>query len=449
MLKTTEILPFRGICFNPRIIDNLADVITPPFDVISAAEQHAFYDRHPNNIVRLIRGKATEFDTRQQNPHSRAARHFQQWLSEGILVQDPTPTIYLTALDFDLDGRRVTRYGAILMVRLHPFEEGLVLPHEKTFTNVKSERLSLMKACHANFSPIFSLTADDDGRFLEQIASMAAGQPTDLQFDDHIECRHRLWRISEPDRIDRIVAGIAGRPLYIADGHHRYETALNYRNWVRETQPGWGGNHPANYVMMYLCSMRDPGLVIRPAHRLLTEVPRDRLEALISRAGDYFDIHTIAFNENERDAAMDTLTRSLNGCGGRTCIGAFRKNDRSFYCLTLKDKGIMDRRFGDELAPSLRNIDVTVLTHLIFMELLGFDRSRLDNEKLIEYTVDVKAAVHSVVRGDSDIAFILNPTGVGQVKEVADSGEVMPRKATYFYPKVVTGLVMRRLDGDK
>ena len=268
MLKTTEILPFRGIGFNPQKIDHLADVITPPFDVISPAEQHAFYDRHPNNIVRLIRGKATEYDTRQQNPHTRAARHFQEWLSEGILVQDSMPAVYLTTLDFDFEGRRVTRYGAILLVRLHPFEAGVVLPHEKTFTNVKSERLSLMKACHANFSPIFSMTADDKGRCLEQIRSLTTFQPPAFQFDDHQGFRHRLWRITETDRIEGIAGAVGGRPLYIADGHHRYETALNYRNWLSETDPGFNDNHPANYVMMYLCSMRDPGLIIRPAHRV-------------------------------------------------------------------------------------------------------------------------------------------------------------------------------------
>ena len=440
-----DVIPFRGILYNPDKVDNLADVITPPFDVISGTEQEVFYARSPYNMVRLILGKASADDSPSHNPHSRAADHLKNWVADRSLVRDIVPAFYLTTLDFTIDNRLVTRSGLIAAVRLAPFDAGIILPHERTFTNVKSERLALMKACHANFSPIFAMVPDDDGDFTNLTRHLASERTPDITFRAHDGFQHKLWRIVDADSVVSIGAALQSRKLYIADGHHRYETALNYRNWVHAGHPNLSDGHPANFVMMYLCSMADPGLFIRPAHRLLRDVPLSAIDRLLVRAKPYFEIETISFRGSERDGSLERFIGKLSGSGIGQSIGMAVKDRRAFYCLTLKNSPELNDLFGPDCPGPLRKLDVTVLTRLIFTEFLDFDQARLDNEKLIDYTTDAREAVGRVDRGDFDACFILNPTSVEQVRDVADQGLVMPRKATYFYPKVTTGLVINPL----
>jgi uncharacterized protein (DUF1015 family) len=440
-----DVIPFRGILYNPEKVDNLADVITPPFDVISVTEQEVFYARSPFNMVRLILGKASADDSPSHNPHSRAADYLKNWVAERALVRDIVPAFYLTTLDFTIDNRLVTRSGLIAAVRLAPFDAGIILPHEHTFTNVKSERLALMKACHANFSPIFAMVPDDDGDFINLIRHLSTERTPDIAFRAHDGFQHKLWRVVDSDSVLNVSAALQFRKLYIADGHHRYETALNYRKWVHAGHPNLSDGHPADFVMMYLCSMADPGLVIRPAHRLLRDVPSSAIDRLLVRAKPYFEIETISFRGSERDSALERFIGKMNGNGIGQSIGMALKDRRAFYYLTLKNSPALDDLFGLDCSGPLRQLDVTVLTRLIFTEFLEFDQARLDNEKLIDYTTDAREAVGRVKCGDFDACFILNPTSVEQVKNVADQGLVMPRKATYFYPKVTTGLVINPL----
>ena len=441
-----DVIPFRGIFYNPDKANNLADVVTPPFDVISNAEQEVFYARSSHNVVRLILGKSSAGDTPSHNPHSRAADYLQNWLAERSLVRDTAPAFYLTNLDFTIDNRPVTRSGLIAAVRLVPFDAGVILPHERTFSNVKSERLALMKACHANFSPIFAMVPDDAADFISLTRHLSSERTPDIAFKAHDGFQHKLWRIADSDSVKKISAALQARKLYIADGHHRYETALNYRNWVHAGHPNLSDGHPANFVMMYLCSMADPGLVIRPAHRLLRDVPSSAIDRLLVRAKPHFEIETISFRGSERDGAIERFVGKLDGSGIGQSIGMAVKDRRAFYYLTLKNSPDLNDLFGADCPGSLRQLDVTVLTRLILTEFLEFDQARLDNEKLIDYTTDAREAIARVDRGDFDVCFILNSTSVEQVRNVADQGLVMPRKATYFYPKVITGLVINPLN---
>ncbi|KPJ76788.1 MAG: hypothetical protein AMJ54_10265 [Deltaproteobacteria bacterium SG8_13] len=436
-----EVQPFKGLRFNAAKAGKLADIITPPFDVISESDQSLFYERSPYNMVRLIRGKTTAYDTRGSNPHSRASDYLKQWIQQGVLQQDPEEAFYLTTLEFPFGDSQFTRYGLIGRVELKDFSEGVVLPHEKTFTNVKAERLGLVNACRANFSPIFSLF-DDPADIVGDWAELAGSRKHLVKTTDHNGWRHRLWQITDKDLIARTTRYFKDRKLYIADGHHRYETALNYRNSLGAELPR---NHPATFTMMYMCSMRDSGLIILPAHRLLKEVARPLLDGFVERAREFFDVKTLPYAEDRRDSALTELISILHASPADGCIGAFMKRSRQFIILKLKHGGIMKQMFSDELPEAIGRLDVTVLTRLIFMELLGFDQNRLDNEKLIGYTTAPKEAVDAVVRGEYDITFILNPPSLRQVCDVADRGLVMPRKATYFFPKVITGLVMNLL----
>lgn len=439
-----NIIPFRGVFYNPEKIQKLSDVVAPPFDVISKEAQHRFHENHPNNIVRLTLGMKTENDTTGNNRFTRAADCFNEWLSENILIRDKTPAIYLSSLEFSFENRALIRYGLIALIGLVPFSEGIVLPHEKTFTNVKSERLELIKACRANFSTIFSMYSDKENSVLDTLKGAVLNRKPVIDFIDHGGHRHVLWRIPDAAVHRKVSETMREKKIYIADGHHRYETALNYREHLLKTDPGFSPDHPANAVMMYLCGMEDPGLIILPAHRMFDEVDASARADLIPRAAEYFDIEKFPFNGNGRDKACSEFISALKSNTQTNCVGIFMKDRPEFYMLKLKP-GLMERMFGGELPKSLINIDVTVLDRLILMEILGFDQNRLDNEKLIAYSSVAEEAIDAIAAGKHDISFILNPTRIDQVRRVAEAGLIMPNKATYFYPKVITGHIMNKL----
>ena len=438
------VLPFNGIRYNPENVTDGALVTTPPYDVISPDEQAAFYQRHPNNVIRLILGQSSESDTTEDNPHTRSANYFRRWLADDILKQDAEPSIYLKAITYPSGAETITRFGLIARVKIEPFEKRVVLPHEKTFSKVKSERLKLMKATHCNYCPIFSLYPDD-GNILASLEHAAEGMAPCVDFVDESGHRHRLWQITDPAVHERTTTAMMDKRLFIADGHHRYETALNYKRHLAETDPNFDDKHPANYVLMYLCSMSDPGLIILPAHRLLKAVSAEHLDSALSTAADYFEITTFPFDEQRRPSAEAKFLEALAAGIDRHAIGMYARYSPAFHLLTLKP-GVMAELFGDELQPALLQLDVSVLTRLLFMNILGFDQARLDDATLIGYASQADRALTAIDRQDYDVAFILNATMIEQVQEVAQQGLIMPRKSTYFFPKVRSGLVMNRLD---
>ncbi|MCB2146515.1 MAG: DUF1015 domain-containing protein [Deltaproteobacteria bacterium] len=435
--------PFRGVLYNPEKIPDSAAVTTPPYDVISPDEQAAFYERHPNNVIRLILGQAKTTDNALDNPHTRSASFYRKWISEGILKQEDRPALYLKSITYVHEEKAITRYGLIALVGLEPFENRIILPHEKTFSKVRSERLELMKATHCNYCPIFSLYPDNGGLLdsLEQAVDKSAPL---IDFRDDQGHRHQLWRIFDPTVHRRVTTAMQDKRLFIADGHHRYETALNFRKYLMETDPSFSDRHPANYVLMYLCSMSDPGLIILPAHRLLKAISAEELRGAMAKFRDYFEVTEHPFSPSDRGRVEREFLVALNNGENRQCMGIYAHKSPIFYLLTLKP-GVMDQLFADELDASLRLLDVTVLTRLVFMKILGFDQMRLDNEQLIGYASTADKALQSIDTGTYDVAFILNPTRIEQVQEVAQKGLIMPRKSTYFYPKVKSGLVMNTL----
>jgi uncharacterized protein (DUF1015 family) len=437
------VMPLKGILYNPEKITDHADVTTPPYDVISPDEQAAFYERHPNNAIRLILNRAEAADAAKDNPHTRSAGFFRQWLSEGILKQDDQAGLYLKAITYIHEKKTITRYGLVALVGIEPFEKRIILPHEKTFSKVRSERLELMKATHCNYCPIFSLYPDDGG-VLSSLEKAAAQCAPIVDFMDDQGHRHQLWRILDPAIHNRVHEAMKDKRLFIADGHHRYETALNFKKHLQDTDPNFSDHHPANYVLMYLCSMSDPGLIILPAHRLVKSVSVQDMQKAIKTARTYFDVAEYPFTPNDRRQVEQTFLADLKDAENRQRIGIYAHGAPVFNLLTLKE-GVMDQLFGDELDASLRMLDVTVLTRLVFMKILGFDQARLDNEQLIGYASKADSALGAIDTGDYDVAFLLNPTRIEQVQEVAQKGLIMPRKSTYFYPKVKSGLVMNTL----
>ncbi len=436
-----EFLPLNGIRYNSRKISDLSAVVAPPYDVIAPAEQENYYARHPHNVIRLILGRTEPGDDERNNAPARAAVHLDNWLREAILIQEPEPAFYLTATTFNHEGRRFTRTGIIGRVKLRPFEEGDILPHECTFSKVKTEQLRLMQACRANLSPVFGLCADCGGLFSE-IQKLMREQPPAINFTDDHQLHHGVWFLTDPRHTASLSASLRGHRIYIADGHHRYETALNYRDYLSQRNPALPANHPANYVLISLSGIEDPGMIVLPAHRLLKDVPGDRMRSFISRSHAFFEVVPFGSGGGGIEALAQAKALQKEFAAQNAITAIVRPHDEIFV-LRLKP-GVMKERYPDE-PESLRSLDVTVLTRLVLMELLGYDQANLDDENRIFYRTDALECLHSVRQGSADMAFIMNPTRIDQVRRVSEEGLIMPRKSTYFFPKVISGLVINPL----
>jgi uncharacterized protein (DUF1015 family) len=437
-----------GVLYNPKKVPDLKAVVTPPHDVISETEQQEYYEAHPQNMIRLILGKTYPEDSEHDNRYTRSAKFFRNWVDEGLLIQDKEPAFYVTEIDYSVDGEVRTRLGFIASVGLERFEKGIILPHEKTFSATNADRLKLIEASRANFSPIFSLFSDPENAILDSLRAAIEGLRPDLDFEDMKGYRHRLWRVADEQIHREIAQGLADRTVYIADGHHRYETALEYLNRTKSRQPTLAPNHPCNFVMMYLTSMHDSGLAIRPAHRVLCDEEGAVVEAFVQKASAYFYVETLDFDSlNRKEIEKASLSKIRAGASSSSIIGAALR-DRKWFCVLRVKEGIMDHLFGQEIPGPLRKLDVTIVTKLVLQEILGLNGAALGDERRILYTSEADKALNAVYAGKCAMALILNPTKLSQVREVSDAGLTMPRKSTYFYPKVMTGLVINKIGGD-
>ncbi|MDY6950163.1 MAG: DUF1015 domain-containing protein [Thermodesulfobacteriota bacterium] len=437
------ISPFQGIVYNQERIQHLKDVVTPPYDVISERERQAYFDRHPQNVVRLILSQDEPDDTEENNRYTRAARHFHAWLEEGILKQDSEPALYLTKMDFKSEGVLRTRLGFIALVELEDFG-GAILPHEKTFSATRADRLRLIQTCKANFSPVFSLFSDPDEEIMGLLRSTAEEMEPDADFTEVIGYRHRLWRVTDPKIHQGVREKLAQKPLYIADGHHRYETALIYRRQMESQKGGPDARAPYNSVMMYLNSMQDPGLVMRSVHRMLCQVSRGAMDRFAEKAGAFFDVEAMDVGAHGQVGAPGPFLAEIRKGAGRGVMGAVVRGHRAGYVLRPKT-GVMDQLHNGDIPGPLRKLDVTIATKLLLEKVLGFEEAALDDERRILYTSRTQKAFDAIRTGTCDVALILNPTKLSEVEETSQAGLIMPRKSTYFFPKVLSGLVMNKL----
>ena len=440
-----EIAPFRGYRYNQKVVPNLASVVTPPYDVISSAEQDAYHRRHPYNMIRLILGKKDPGDTEEYNWFSRAAETLRGWREQEVLLRDPQPAIYDYEIDYhEPSNLSKTRHGFICLVRLQDFSEGSIRPHERTFAATKSERLKLLCACNANLSQIFALYSDPAELVRGQLNKGREGTPV-MAFADETGIRHRIWRVTDSEVIKGMAALMEEKSLFLADGHHRYETALAYRDLMRDKHPGKGEKASFSYVLMYLASMNQEGLTILPTHRLLGRLPQFRLESLLTAAGRHFDVERFSFHAAGKDQALETFLATLHAAGSRHFIGLYAAGAEAFVLLKLRSE-VGGHAWRDHLPRPLRHLDVVVLTELVLKGLLAVDEEILSDERQIHYCHAGREAVRLVDSGAYEAAFLINPTRVEQVQEVASAGLIMPHKSTYFYPKVINGSVLHVLD---
>jgi len=425
-----EIIPFRGFRYNQSKVD-IHDVVAPPYDVIPPEQQERLYDRSPYNVVRLILG-------READRYASSAATLKQWISEAILMRDPNPAFYVLHQEFGGDdGKPITRKGFVALCRLEEFEKKIVLPHEKTLAKPKEDRFKLFKATNSNFSQIFSFYSDPEKKIDRMLNGVAKTKPAiDVSYDD---VRNSVWTVTDNDVIQNIRAAIAEKQVLIADGHHRYETALAYRDWMRSNAAHHTGREPYNYVMMFFTNVDDEGLVIYPTHRLIHSLPLFDRGKFLESVERFF----IVREYKDEEAIMIALASS-----SVPSFGLLMGGDSTVYLLSLKPTTLPTEIVRDPLPPEVKELDVTILHSLILKDLLGISMEAQEQKRNLNYVRDAQEAYQSVLKGHAQLAFVMNATKIHQVRSVARAGFTMPQKSTYFYPKLVSGLVMNVMDDE-
>jgi len=438
-----EVQPFRALHYNPSQIEELRDVVTQPYDKISPEMQSRYYRSSPFNLVRVIRGQSRADDNPQNNVYIRAAQCFREWTRDRILVSEVEPAIFPYDQEYEVPGRpgsRKVRRGFIALCRLEDYSAKVVHPHEETLSAPKTDRLELLKGTRAHFGQIFMLYSDPGGLVESLLAKPASEEPWQ-QVTDEYQTRHTVWRITEPEAVQRVVAAMADKKLVIADGHHRYETALAYRDQCRIQ--GVSDNQ-AEYVMATFVRMEADGLTILPTHRLVHSLPAFDWAEFLSQARSIFDVAECAAQGEDRDWANRFLERlALAGREG-PAFGAYAGRGKSAI-LRLRGDFNLDGALID-LPPSLRGLDVILLHRLILEQILGIDRQAVREEKNLTYHRDLPAAADEVAKGEAQLCLLLNPTPVQAVRDNALAGLTLPQKSTDFYPKLLTGLAIYWLD---
>ena len=420
-----EIKAFRGLRYDTGKAGGLDTLACPPYDIISAEQRAGYLEKNPYNIIRLEQPIG-------EDCYEQAAGTLSDWLSVGILTQDADESLYVYELLFSVGGERKAVKGLITLVRLEEFSKGVILPHEETLSKAKTDRFNLLSATHCNFSQIYSLYRDEDASVFAAVDDCSQGRP-DAEFTDGDGVRHRLWHVCDEAAITAFQRGFADKKLYIADGHHRYETALNYRNALRAAgtpKPG------ADYVCMMLVNMENDGLVVLPTHRIVRDLPSFDAAALREAYGAYFD-------RAEGTFAEMTAKQAAAYANGEKAYVLYTGGNR-FCLLTLRDRAVMDALLPGA-SDAYRGLDVTVLHTLVLERILGIDKANMANQVNLTYTRDAAEAVAAVDAGTANACLLLSPTRVGEIRDVAAAGEKMPQKSTYFYPKLTTGLVLYRL----
>ena len=439
-----RIYPFRAWHYSPSAV-RLNDVVTQPYDKISPAMQQGYYQRSPYNLVRIILGLPELFDAeRGESVYTRAARDFKAWREQGVLTQEKEPCVFAYSQRFKVPGSTEVRErrGFIALGKLHDYAEGVVFRHEQTLSKPKSDRLNLLKATRAHFGQIFMLYSDPGGT-VEGILYDGAGA-ADAEITDEYDVLHRVWRISDPAAINMLTTAMADKKLIIADGHHRYETALNFSKQheaAGEPKPEFGANHlpqpayPEAAVMMTFVNMDSDGLVILPTHRVVHSLAAFDSATFIEKAGEFFTVDPLPEGESS------TLLETLKAQTGTAFIAVMRGADVLLRARPDKMEAALA-----SLPERQRQLDLTQLHSIILDRLLGLDAEKVHEQTNLRYLRDASEAIDQVRRGEADVAFLTNPVTMEQLREVAFAGEVMPQKSTDFYPKLLSGLTIYALD---
>ncbi len=432
-----HVAPLRGLRYDPKHVGALSQVIAPPYDVIDAALQEELSRRHPANVIRLELGREEPGDDDRTNRYTRAAKSLRQWRDQGVLMEEPAAALYVYHQQFAVEGKAFVRRGVLARVRLERFGTGNIHPHEETMSGPKQDRLLLTRACRANISPVFGLYPDPLGEVQEVLDGAVAGQPP-LEATDHLGVRSSMWPLTD-EAVAAKVAGLMGpRPVFIADGHHRYETACTYRDEVAAAHGGsLPPDHPANFVLMMLVGMSDPGLVVLPTHRLFSEPAVATAAELASRLGDCFTLETAGHGPSDAATVWEQIELEEN----QGMLGLFTAGDQTWTLARITPAGIARmEQVSAEHSRDWQGLGVSILHRLVIGDLLG--ASQIPPPRYVHL---VREVVEGLQTGQFPLACLVMPASVADIEHVAETGERMPAKSTFFYPKLASGLVFNPL----
>jgi uncharacterized protein (DUF1015 family) len=432
-----EIIPFKALRYDPDQV-KLEDVLTQPYDKITPEMQSKYYETSTHNLVRIILGKAGETDTDTFNVYTRAAEYLHDWRSGGILKQDTEPSIYAYSQTFTVPGTRdlQERRGLIALGRIHDYADGVVYRHEQTLSKPRADRLNLLRATRAHFGQIFMLYSDPSNE-IESLLRAKTEEDPDISMLDEYETLHRVWRVHDPALIQTVQQKMHDKKLLIADGHHRYETALAYRNERRAETGSSDPKAPYEFVMMTFIPMESRGLVILPTHRIVHGLLDFDRERMLEAAGQFFDIDRIDLRTESRSAT--------------TLLGEAGENGTAFVAVTRQGPYLM-RAKQDAIEHALRELpvlqrelDVVQLHRVMLERVLRISEEAIRNQENVRYERDAFEAI-SWVRQGANVAFLMNPAKIEQVRDIAFKGEVLPQKSTDFYPKLLSGVAIYALE---
>jgi uncharacterized protein (DUF1015 family) len=431
-----EIQAFRALRYNLGHVGSLSDVVAPPYDVIGPDLQEELYQKHPCNVVRLILNRQEPGDDEVNNKYSRAKRFLKNWQSEGVLFTEADPAIYVYYQEFSTLGRTYTRRGFMARMRLSRFGEGNVFPHEETMSGPKVDRLMLTVMCKANLSQIFGLYPDPQEK-VGALLDRAVDGVTPLESTDHLGVIHRLWPVSNVGVIAELASLMGKKPIFIADGHHRYETACNYRDQLHDSGL-LRADHPAQYVLTHFVAMEDPGLLVLPTHRLFRGLPPLNAESLRQQLGDYFTTRPAGEGPQQAHAVWEDVETA----GDQGTIGLYTAADRRWTIASITAAGrARVAELAAEHSAEWQGLGVAIL-HQLVVKLLYRDTP----VPKPEYLHLVDEVVEGLESGQFPVGALVMPATVEQVREISMHGERMPAKSTYFYPKLLSGLVINPLE---
>ncbi|MFH1855606.1 MAG: DUF1015 domain-containing protein [Candidatus Omnitrophota bacterium] len=425
----SNIKAFQGYYYNQEKIGNLSDVVAPPYDVITPSQRDGFYEKSPFNVIRLILGKEEPQDNDISNKYSRADKCLKNWIAEAVLKKDDQPALYLLEQEFYYNNKKYLRTGFFSLVELVEFGKGEIYPHEETLNAPKVDRMKLLEAAQANFSSVFSFYIDPK-KTVENIFDKVRQQPPFLQARGTDNVENRLWKLTDRDQISKIAHLIKNTPVFIADGHHRYETALNYK----KKHAGETKNENADFTLMYFSNTEQDGMLILPTYRAIKKCEVKNTAEFKAKTEKYFDSREIN-NLEELLNVIDSESKEKK-------FGLFLED--KFYLLTLKDKkedAEILKLFSDETkSVAYKELDVRILDEFLIKKILG-----VKIEEGVDFIKDAVDAVDAVKKGSARMALFLKATRISQIKEVALAGERMPKKSTYFYPKLLSGIIINKL----
>ena len=432
-----DICGFRAWRYDLSQVGDLSDVTAPPYDVINTAQQDDLYKKHPCNVIRLELTREEAGDS-QGAKYERAAKYFRQWQQEGVLFRDREDCLYAYHQEFTWEGKTYVRKGFLGRIRVEPFGQGCVYPHEQTLSGPKADRLLLLKTCKTNFSPIFGLYPDDNNDVMQPLDD-AVLKLTPLVATDHLGVIHRLWPVSDPAVVNQVRERMRDKKIFIADGHHRYETANNYKNELAAAGELSGPEHPANFTLMMFVGMSDPGLAILPTHRLISGLKDVTAGQIAAALSSHFDVQTVGTGEAAARETWDMIAMD----GGQDVLGFGTTADDTWLLAKVRDASPMK-----QLAPGQSDVwhglGVSLL-HKLAWEYLILPKVQAENPKFT-YVHLLEEVLESQALKNSQLACLVPPADIEHVEDIASRLEKMPPKSTYFYPKLLSGLVFNSVE---